>query len=329
MGKETGIAWTDHTFNPHRGCTKVSAGCTNCYADALSARNPRTLGVWGPKGTRVVAAESYWREPVKWNAAAEKAGVRKRVFCASLADVFEDWTNPMSASDGAVMHVCAECGEWRTMEKMCHGPNAHLPLTMAAVRERLFALIGDTPNLDWLILTKRPENIERFMWPGSTPLDPVPVLGGGDYFPNLWAGTSVENKATLPRIDILRGVTAAVRFLSVEPLLEDLGTLDLTGISWVIVGGESGGNARPFHLDWARSIIAQCKAASVPVFCKQLGSVPQVTAGEEGIDYLAGVAYREQTVELGKPATLKLKDKKGGTPAEWPSDLQIREFPAA
>src|SRR3954469_785782 len=88
MSANSKIEWTHHTFNPWRGCTKVSAGCANCYAETQSGRNPRVLGVWGPKGTRVVAAEAYWREPLKWDAQAKAAGERRRVFCASLADVF-------------------------------------------------------------------------------------------------------------------------------------------------------------------------------------------------------------------------------------------------
>lgn len=95
MAKNTAIEWTHATFNPWRGCTKVSEACAHCYAETLSGRNPSVLGVWGPSGKRVVAAESYWREPVKWNKAAEKAGERRRVFCASLADVFEKWDGPM------------------------------------------------------------------------------------------------------------------------------------------------------------------------------------------------------------------------------------------
>ena len=122
MGEKTGIGWTDHTFNPWRGCTKVSAGCANCYAEKWSKRNPAVLGIWGDEGTRVIASEKYWRDPIKWDDAARASGVRRRVFCASLADVFEDRPE------------------------------------LVAPRERLLDLIAATPCLDWQLLTKRPEN---------------------------------------------------------------------------------------------------------------------------------------------------------------------------
>src|SRR5262245_49606753 len=115
------IQWTDHTFNVWRGCEKVSPGCAHCYAETMSRRNPAVLGEWGKHGTRVIASEAMWREPLKWDRQARAAGVRKRVFCASLADVFEDRPE------------------------------------LVAPRERLFRLIEDTPNLDWQLLTKRPE----------------------------------------------------------------------------------------------------------------------------------------------------------------------------
>jgi protein gp37 len=216
MAQDSKIAWTTHTFNPWRGCTKVSDGCKFCYADTLSKRNPKTLGIWGKNGTRVVAAESAWKEPVKWNKLAEQAGERHRVFCASLADVFE-------AAD--------------TM------PADSLPAVRAA-RVRLFELIRTTPHLDWLLLTKRPENwrsvIEEtlILCQGGGPDDknyfrdhdgdfPEGDLANwlndwtGDEPPdNVWLGTSVENQeAADERIPHLLKCPAAVRFLSCEPLL--------------------------------------------------------------------------------------------------------------
>ena len=158
--KDSKIEWTDHTFNTHRGCTKVSAGCANCYAETLSGRNPAVLGIWGPNGTRVVAAESAWREPLKWNREAVEAGERHRVFCASLADVFEDWKGPMLNSHGDEL-FSDRIGGWsdRVGDKDGH----RLKLTMQDVRTRLYKLIDATPNLDWLLLTKRPENIRLMM----------------------------------------------------------------------------------------------------------------------------------------------------------------------
>lgn len=284
MAEDTKIEWCDATFNSWRGCTRISEGCRFCYAETMSKRNPLTLGSWGPSGTRVVASESKWREPEKWNrlAAGGKLpdgspnpdGHRPRVFCASLGDVFEDWQGPMVDAKGE--RLLFPNNSWEDRRPWIAESEAggdEKPLTMDDVRRRLFDLIDATPHLDWLILTKRPENIAKMM----------PLTGIGDFHdrdevqtwsheprPNLWIGTSVENKAATSRIDILRSIPAAVRFLSVEPMLEDLGQIDLTGISWVIVGCESGRSRRPMQEAWAQSIADQCKAAGVSVFMKQM-----------------------------------------------------------
>jgi hypothetical protein len=145
---------------------------------------------------------------------------------------------------------------------------------------RLLKLIYSTPNLDWLLLTKRPENIKPLLinavsdqWADPADFtDLIHAWVAGTRIPfNVWIGTSVGVKKTKDRIDVLRSLPAAVRFLSIEPLLEDLGELDLTGIDWVIVGGESGGSARPMHPIWVRSIRDQCVAAGVKFFFKQWG----------------------------------------------------------
>lgn len=288
MGYATAIEWTHHSFNPWRGCTKVSAGCANCYAETLSARNPKVLGVWGDKGTRVVASESMWREPLKWNAQAERAGQRRRVFCASLADVFE-----------------------RRDE-------------LIAPRARLLKLIRATPWLDWLLLTKRPENV----------LECVKESDAGYWSDwrfgyrvpeNVWLGFSAENQTTFDeRFDHARQIPCVVRFASLEPLL---GPIDISaaywigecydpgtdkgypvkdrGLEWVIVGGESGPLSRACRVSWVRSLVAQCRAAAIPCFVKQLGAV---AIGPE--------SYR-----------IRLAHPKGGDPSEWPSDLRVREFP--
>jgi len=347
VAEETKIQWTHHTFNPWRGCTKVSAGCANCYAETLSARNPMTLGVWGPNGKRVVASESYWREPVKWNKAAAQAGERRRVFCASLADVFEDWQGTMAAADGAALHVCAECGRWRTMEKICHGPTAHMPLTMDAVRQRLFDLIADTPHLDWLLLTKRPAVMRD--WLGGPTLG---FEGTGNVhhrtwpWPNVWLGVSVEDqKAAKERIPVLLDVPAAVHFLSCEPLLGEVDVSDYLyefktyqkgqrwphgPVNWVIVGGESGHDSRIMRVEWARSLVKQCKDAGRACFVKQLGE--NATTRLPGDESWPGHDGPTSPVQFtgdgfGNYRVSGLRDKKGGDPAEWPADLRIREFP--
>jgi protein gp37 len=240
--KNSKIEWTDHTFNPWRGCTKVSPGCKNCYAESLAKRFPETLGEWGDDGTRIIASEAQWKEPLKWNRAAELSGKRARVFCASMADVFEDRPE------------------------------------LVEPRARFFSLIFDTPHLEWLILTKRPENIMR--------LHPFPKLRDAYNWNIMW-GTSVENQEQADvRIPELLKIPGR-RFLSCEPLL---GPVDLTkiynpggmmafgrfnclnfGINWVIVGGESGPKARPMHPDWVRAIRDQCQTTGVPFFFKQWG----------------------------------------------------------
>jgi protein gp37 len=294
MGTKTKIEWCDHTFNPWRGCTKVSPGCANCYAETQAKRNPSVLGVWGDRGTRVVASEYYWQQPLKWDrdglpctCGADRTGPsaeahdadcqtrrRPRVFCASMADVFED------------------------------RPELVRP------RDRLFGVIRDTPHLDWLLLTKRPENFRILMTASMAP------------WPNVWLGVSVEDQARADeRIPILLETPAAVRFLSVEPLI---GLVDLTrhlfpepipasllgrphsrGIDWTIIGGESGPGARRCDTVWIQRLVEQCKDAGVACFVKQLGAHPLMRNGVK----------------------MRLVDKKGGDPAEWPADLCVREFP--
>lgn len=254
MAKNTAIEWAHHTFNPWRGCTKVSPACDICYAEKNAVRNAAVFGLWGKYGTRVIASDKAWQQPVSWNRAAASANERHRVFCASLADVFEGEDTMPDASIQPV-HAARHC---------------------------LGNLIRATESLDWLLLTKRPENIQRMI---------RGILGFNDTVsPNVWLGTSVENrKHGIPRIDILREIPAARRFLSIEPLLEDLGEIDLTGIHWVIVGGESGGSkARPMHPRWVRSVRDQCIAQGVAFFFKQWGHWSP--AYVDGVNY----ANREQ-----------------------------------
>lgn len=247
MGENTKIEWAHHTFNAWEGCTKVSDGCKFCYAEARSERFHSVQ--WGPLGKRRRTSESNWKQPMRWNRKASDLGIRYRVFCSSLADVFEDKPNQ------------PEMDEWR---------------------RDLFHMIGQTRNLDWLLLTKRPENVERKI-----------VKATGRYADawltdckNVWIGTSVENQEQADkRIPELLKIPASVRFLSMEPLL---GPVDLSMwlhdtpedddgapypgvIDWVIVGGESGTHARPMHPDWVRSIRDQCQAAGVPFLFKQWG----------------------------------------------------------
>lgn len=363
---KTKIEWTDYTFNPWRGCTKISPGCANCYAETMSHRNPAVLGEWGLTAGRVIAPPSYWKEPLKWNRQAETAGVRRRVFCASLADVFEDWDGPIMNHRGnpLLVHDCEPYPEPNRYVAMPAGGPASLtrleqeniangmfrPVTMADLRRDLFALIDATPHLNWLILTKRPENIRR-MWPvphnGREPLDPLVYRRD-----NVWLLTSVEDQETadqrIPELLKCRDL-APVLGLSCEPLLgkinfgyipcakrapEEAGRGDndwltlygnpLEGfkatsycsgvtdpnwkLDWVIAGGESGPNARPCDVLWIKSLLDQCRAASVPCFVKQLGA-----------NSVVGTEDNRQP----------WRDKKGGDASGWPDELRVREFPTS
>jgi protein gp37 len=223
MARNSPIEWTHHTFNPWWGCTKVSPACTHCYAETWSRRIG--LDIWGDEGSRRFFGDRHWREPLAWNAEAELAGVRRRVFCASMADVFE---------------AREDLQPWRT---------------------RLWSLIEETPYLDWLLLTKRPELVGGL------------VPWGRAWPENVWLGTTAENQLwLLRRARELSRYPAAVRFVSCEPLLAPLDLKPVEGaIDWVIAGGESGGQARSTHPDWFRLLRDQCVAAGIAFHFKQWG----------------------------------------------------------
>lgn len=265
MAENSGIEWTTHTFNPWIGCTKISPACDNCYAEAWDARGLQGgASRWGPHAART--RTKTWGNPVKWNREAEGAKERPRVFCASLADVGDNHPSILP--------------EWR---------------------DDLWALIRATPNLDWLLLTKRPQNLAKYL-----PAD------WGDGYANVWLGTTVENQTEANRrIPHLLAIPAAIRFLSCEPLL---GPVDLSvawhgesaldsecwgdcawcdggfpalhncqkgkqsefvwnkgrsGLDWVITGGENARGFRPADPDWFRELRDQCADAGVPFLFKQ------------------------------------------------------------
>lgn len=228
MADRTAIEWTDATFNPWWGCKRVSPACAHCYADTLARRYGHRL--WDGDERRFFS-EQHWARPLRWNSAAEARLQPMRVFCASMADVFED------APD------------------------------LAPWRDRLWLLIEQTPWLEWQLLTKRPECVaEMVPWKTAWPR-------------NVWIGTSVENGRHTFRVDALRELPAAVRFISAEPLLGSLflngkpnrQPLDLTGVDWVIAGGESGPRFRAVELDWVRELRDACFDSGVPFFYKQQG----------------------------------------------------------
>jgi protein gp37 len=300
MAENSNIEWTHHTFNPWIGCQKVSPGCDHCYAETWDARGlQQRESRWGAHAARTRTSPANWRKPLAWDKAAAASGVRHRVFCASLADVFDNHWSILP--------------EWRA---------------------DLWRLIAATPHLDWLLLTKRPQNIDKML--------PHAWNGG---WPNVWLGTTVENQTEADRrTPHLLAIPAAVRFLSVEPML---GPVDLTSlndkngtheysclecdvdpvddewrgatINWVICGGESGPGARPMHPDWARALRDQCNAAGVPFFFKQWGEHEADQIGPEdlrSIHYPPGhVIFRK----VGKKAAGRLLDGR-----EWNEMPEVR-----
>ncbi len=225
MGTETAIAWTDHTFSPWWGCERVSPACNHCYAEAFAKRTGHD--VWGKNADRRLLSDATWRNPIKWTRAAEAAGERRRVFSGSMCDVFED------------------------------------RIDLLTPRLRLFALIEETPWLDWQLLTKRPQNVHRM----------VPWEWRTRWPKNAWIGTTVEDQQRAEeRIRHIEQLGTWVRFLSCEPLL---GPIDLTSwltrsvVDWVIIGAESGPKRRPTELKWMVDLAEQCQARNVPVFIKQ------------------------------------------------------------
>jgi len=259
MAERTGIEWCDATFNPWWGCMKVSPGCANCYAENSAHRWGHE--VWGPAGERRFFPDRHWAEPMAWWRRAVRDGVRRRVFCGSMCDIFEDL---------------------RVLDSQ---------------RTRLWELIEATPDLDWLLLTKRPENIARM----------CPIAGVAE---NIWLGTSAEDQERYDERleELLCAPPASVKFISAEPLLGPidlclLGTVPAAWgmgykgiyqlLDWVIVGGESQDGCRPMELSWAREVVKQCRQANVACFVKQLGGHPD----------------------------------KRDEPQAWPEDLRVREFP--
>lgn len=288
MGANTKIEWADHTFNPWIGCSEVSEACDHCYAKKLATRMRDGTNLWGPEGERRVTSAAYWAKPLRWAAEASAAGQRQRVFCASLADVFEDRPD------------------------------------LVEPRQRLWRLILDTPELDWLLLTKRPENVCRMVPIAWLTWDEDRARHGevprrAEWPAHVWLGTTVENQErAAERIPHLLRAPAPVHFISAEPLLEPLdvsrwilggpsvatkrvvncpaceglgslavwdwnvvidgractrceGIGAVMGVDWIIAGGESGPAARPSHPDWFCALRDQCLVSGVAFHFKQWG----------------------------------------------------------
>jgi protein gp37 len=245
VGESTAISWTDHTFNPWWGCWKIAPECANCYADELA--NRYAPGHWGRTAPRRFFKDGHWSEPRKWNRAALRDGVRRRVFVGSMCDWAEAHPDPATAS------------------------------AIATARRRLFNLIGDCTALDWLLLTKRPESARELVPWMATVADwqSVGVSDGkleqiADPWPHVWLGVSAGHRDSLDKIETLRGIPAAVRFVSCEPILSDITASewdralghaprlhspeDPTRIHWLIVGDESAAQSRVrrANLEWVR-----------------------------------------------------------------------------
>lgn len=240
MSYESSIEWTDATWNPVRGCTKVSPGCKNCYAEVFAERWRGLAGHPYEFGFDLRLLPGKLLEPLRW--------VRPRkVFVNSMSDLFQNGVpNEFVIKAFEIMRAA----DWHTYQ----------------------------------ILTKRPIRMQRLL---TTALPDVAKLK------HIWLGVSVEDKKHgVPRIEHLRNTPTAVRFLSIEPLLEDIGEIDLSGIDWVIVGGESGYGARPIRKAWINSILRQCRRANVPFFFKQWGGVQKKQAGRT----LNGKIYNEYPI---------------------------------
>ena len=278
MGKDSHIEWTHSTFSVWEGCEKVSPACKNCYAETRAIRfghggkSGVHLPLWGPDSVRKFRSERYWNQPRRWNREAEAAGERHRTFCMSLGDLFEILpdTNPNTPA-------------------------------MVEARERLWKLIEETPFLDWLLLTKRPENIDGLM--------PARWRAAGSWPFNVWLGATVESQEYAEkRLPVLLRQPAAIHFLSCEPLLEniDLGAW-IHDIDWLIGGGESGADARPTKIEWARSLRDQAVAANKPYLWKQWGMwKPHIEMSDEDKAKFANA----QTLFEGEELMVRVNNKK-------------------
>jgi protein gp37 len=237
MASLTKIEWTDSTWNPMRGCSKISPGCKNCYAERFAERFRGVPGHPFEQGFDLRLVPEKLGEPLRWS-------TPRSIFVNSMSDLFHKDVPQSYISRVADVMLAAN---WHTYQ----------------------------------VLTKRSTRMRSLL---SGPLQQAASCG------HIWWGVSVENKKHgLPRIADLQAATAKVKFLSIEPLLEDLGTISLDGISWVIVGGESGPSARPMKEQWVQSILEQCKWAKVPFFFKQWGGARKKVAGRS----LNGRTYSE------------------------------------
>ena len=310
MAERTGIAWTGATWTPIRArhrvtgkvgwyCQRISEGCRHCYASTMNSWRGNGVDYTVPAladvelflDERILAAPLSWRTP-------------RRIFVCSMTDLFGAW-----APD-----------EWI---------------------DRIFAVMALAPWHTFQVLTKRQERMLAWFseWRkpngGSEPRwcavsdteqrDHGRRAGGGWPLPHVQCGVSVEDRKTLNRLDVLRQTPATLRFVSFEPLLEDLGAINLDGIGWAILGGESGPSARPCDLAWIRSAVAQCLAAGTACFVKQLGARPFTDSDMGMYGWPPHVTFTP--IQDGALAEVRLHQRAGADPSEWPEDLRVQEWP--
>jgi protein gp37 len=315
MSDNTEISWTDATWNPIRArlrdherltqlggtaivsagtwgyhCERISPGCQHCYAERM---NGRMLPSWGTgldytrpnrDKVEVYLDETELVRPLRWKKP-------RMIFPCSMTDLFGEWV-----PDEMIDRVFA------VMALASH--HVFQVLTKRAERLHSWAIGWGLQGRQSGVL----ESIRAKTFGIGHPSDVTYPL------PNVWLGVSVEDRQRKDRIDHLRRTPAAVRWLSLEPLIEGLGTIDFTGISWCVIGGESGPGARPCDLAWIRSLIAQCRAAGVAPYCKQWGS---------------HAVYVDPHDDIRGPVVKRvlLVDRKGANPEEWPRDIRCREYP--
>jgi len=252
MSDKSKIEWTDATWNPIRGCTKVSPGCKHCYAQTFSERFRGVKGHPFEQGFGLRLVPEKLHLPLGWNQP-------RRVFVNSMSDLFHE-----GVPEDYIVRVAEVMAQasWHTYQ----------------------------------VLTKRSGRMRDLL---------DSRLGFAARAPHIWWGVSVEDRRYgVPRIGHLQAAHVSVRFLSLEPLLEDIGEISLSGIRWAIVGGESGVRARPFDIGWARSALRQCREQGVACFVKQLGCRP-----------------------VSGQSPLKLRSWEGKEWDEWPADLRVRQYP--
>lgn len=343
MAENSKIEWTDCSWNPVSGCTHASAGCDNCYSvtmthrlENMSQEKYAGLTVLNPRGERhfngvVRCHDDALDIPLRWRKP-------RKIFVNSMSDLFHRDV-PFEFIDKvfAVMALCPQ----HTFQVLTKRPErmAEYLATRTAIDDS--AKVDRMPQwyqVATAMLDDGAASMPRGAWDRAHDNMPNPSKP----LPNVWLGTSVENQAAADeRIPQLLQCQAAVRFLSVEPLLGPIDFLRIPNtspphpncphgapsrrIDWTIIGGESGAKARPYALEWASDIIAQCRAAGVPVFHKQCGSFP-VTTNYNLHDFPDGTKHVAWG-EYAAGARLKFKDPKGGDMEEWPVDLRVREFP--